>query len=109
MIMPAITGILEALYSRRDRNGNCYWALRFTDCESGRTVCGTVCGGESNINAIRQHWGKEGDWDGSIIFRVTDMGYREFRRLTKDWPHAGCRPEDLASFIRAHLIAAPST
>ena len=100
--MERITGILEAINSRRDRYGNCYWALRYTDVKTGKTVCGTVSGGESNINAIRRYW--SGDyWDHSVKFETRELGIREFSRLTKDWAYAGCGPEDLAAFIKAKL------
>ena len=98
-----LTATLFAIYSERDRNGNCYWALRFIDHETGREVHGTVCGGESNIYGILRHWNNPNDWDRSIQFHVQGMKKRDFARLTQGWAYAGCGPEDLAEFIRAEL------
>jgi hypothetical protein len=101
--MAEITGTLEAIYSRRNKNGNCRWAMRYTDHETGKVVCGTVCGGESNIHGILQHWNNPDGWDRSVKFDVWDMAILEFNSMTKAWDHAGCRPEDLAAFIREKL------
>lgn len=105
MTTEKLTGRIEALHSRRDRFGNCYWALRYTDYGTGRTVVGTVSGGESNINAIRQHLTDVDGWDSSIESMTVEMPIREFNQLTKNWAHAGCRPVDLADFIRRELDA----
>ena len=96
---------IEILNSRRDSFGNCYFAFRFAEHASGREVCGTVTGGESNIRAIALHWGASGDWDRSILFRETELKIREFNRLTKNWKHAGCSPHELAEFIRRELAS----
>jgi len=47
-----LTGALECLNSRADLYGNRYFALRFTETGTGRTVCGTVSGGESNVKSL---------------------------------------------------------
>jgi hypothetical protein len=100
---------IEAIYSERDRNGNCYWALRYTSFETGKVVCGTVSGGESNIYAILRETDqahKANDWDRSISFRCDAMKKREFKRLTGDWKYAGCTPSDLWQFIKTELRSA---
>jgi len=94
--------VLEAINSRRDIYGNCYWAFRFTDLATGEVVTGKISGGESNINAIRCNWSGD-DWDRGIRFDKTELGIREFDRLTKNWEYAGCSPEDLAAFIKSRL------
>jgi hypothetical protein len=100
--MREIRATLEAINSRRDRSGNCYWAFRFTDLESGQVVEGRICGGESNIYGIRCNlWTQT--WDQSIQFSTTELPIREWNRLTKEWPYAGCTSEDLAEFIRIKL------
>lgn len=102
------TATLEAHYSRRDNSGNCYWALRFIDHETGKVVVGTVCGGESNIYAIRQHWNNPNGWDGGVLFTTVQHGKRDFKQMVKDWPYAGCDPLQLAQFIRHGLdVAGP--
>lgn len=98
------TGTLEIINSRADRNGNRYWACRYTDHATGRVAQGTTTGGESNINATRLHLNPKVDgWDGSIIVRATELGIRDFNRTTRDWPHFGCLPQDIAANIRAAL------
>jgi hypothetical protein len=92
---------LEALYSERDAFGNCYWALRYTDHETGRVVVGTVSGGESNINAIRYQ--RLGQRDDGVTFRVQGFKIREFNRMTREWAHAGCAPADLWQHIQREL------
>ena len=98
-----ITGTLEAIYSRRDKNGNCYWAMKYIDHKTGKVVCGTVSGGEGNIRGILRNWNNPDDWDRSVRFDVRDMAIREYEQMTKGWEYAGCRPEDLADFIREKL------
>jgi hypothetical protein len=92
---------LEAIYSERDLYGNCYWAMRYTDHETGRVVCGTISGGESNIAAVRRQ--ERGQWDDGIAFRTVAMKKREFKRLTADWCYAGCAPADLYAYIKGFL------
>ena len=103
-----IYATLEIINSRADIYGNRYWAFRYTDHDSGNSVEGTISGGESNINAIRLHMGRVDGWDAGINTRRTELKIREFNRLTKDWPHAGCNPEDLANFIKERLAKIPS-
>jgi hypothetical protein len=95
-----IKAIIEALYSKRDRNGNCYWAMRYTDVASGRQVQASISGGESNIYAIARSMGFE---SGEAHFSVSELGIREFNRMTKGWQYAGCSPDDLAKFVRSTL------
>jgi hypothetical protein len=97
-----IKAVLEALYSKRDRNGNCYWAFRYTDAAAGKQACGTVSGGESNVYSIKRGMGFE---SGEVYFSVNEMPIREFSRLTKSWKHAGCTAEDLAKYVRESLAA----
>jgi len=103
-----LTATLEALYSKRDRYGNCCWALRYTDHETGRTVAGTIGGGESNIYSVLRESDAAraaNDWDRSIRFQVLPLPIREFNHLTKGWPYAGCTPPDLWQFIKLGLAA----
>lgn len=80
------------------------WALRFVDHRTGKSVSGTVCGGESNIYAILRVWNPELDnWDRSIQFVKIVKTKREFKYLTEGWDHLGSQPEDLAARIKAGL------
>lgn len=100
-----IKAILDIINSDRDRAGNCYWAFRYTDCKTGRQVCATTAGGESNIQAVFNfaNWNRWG-WD-EIYSTSHHYGYREFCRITAAWRHAGCAPEDIADFIARGLKA----
>jgi hypothetical protein len=95
-----IEAILECLNSKGDSYGSRYWAFRWIDTATGREVEGTVCGGESNISAIVREMGLT--WQ-TCRYTRREMGIREFNRMTKDWRHAGCRPEALAAYIRRAL------
>jgi len=99
-----LTATLTAINSKPDIAGNRYWALRFRDHETGKVVQATVSGGESNIYGILRYWDQEADdWDRSIQFLTQELPIREFNRMVKEFPHAGCSPEDLAAFIRQAL------
>ena len=73
---------------------------------NGRIIQGTVSGGESNIYAVLHETDaarKANDWDRSILFRVVPLGIREFNNLTSTFPHAGCGPAELWTFIKVGL------
>jgi hypothetical protein len=97
--MPQIEAILETINSRRDQNGNVYWAFRFTDTVTGATVYGTG-DAESNIRSAVRQLGL--DWHRCHYYN-TELGSREFNRLTKTWPHGGNDPTD---YIKRVLRAA---
>lgn len=102
--MSAVKGILTAYYSKPDSAGNRYWAFAYTDAETGDTVRGTTTGGEVNINAIRMelnggHWPPPQQY----VCATIGMAIREWGRMTKEWPHAGSQPAELAEFIRRGL------
>lgn len=104
-----ITSRLEVIHSNRDTNGNVYWALRFTDLITHKSVKGTVCGGEGNIKGIQRCWNPElNDWDRSIQIIDLPLKIRAFDRLTKDWDHLGCGSEDLTEAIKARLESQPA-
>jgi hypothetical protein len=99
--MAQIKAYLDCINSRADTYGNRYWAFRYTDTETGNTVVGTVSGGESNITCVTRIMGYE--WK-NVIFTRHELPIREFDRLTKTWPHAGCNPEsELVPFIKKGL------
>lgn len=98
-----IIATLTAINSRRDVYGNCYWAFTYLDHATGKTVRGTISGGESNVRSIMFEL-NGGKWEGvDIAFQVNELPIREFNRLTKGWAYAGCTPKELAAFIRAEL------
>lgn len=94
--------ILDILYSEADKAGTRYWAFRCTLTSSGRQVCGTIRGGESNIMAMfgpsyldmREHF----------YYTTHGMKKSAFRDLTADWPHAGSHPGELAKWVAKRLL-----
>lgn len=96
----SIRAILTIYCRKADVYGNRYWSFRFVDCESGREYAGTISGGESNIDGIRRCglYGVDG-WDSSIRTERIDLKCREYDRMTKGWPYAGCVPTEIASRI----------
>lgn len=99
--MPAITALIEPIYSKRDSNGNCYWAFNYTDCETGKSINARISGGESNILATRFLLAKEGK--GISHVGTKQLGIREFNKFVKGLPYAGCHPLTIAAFIRESL------
>lgn len=95
-----IKAILESIYSKRDRNGNCYWAFRYTDTATGKQVTGNISGGESNIRSMLRPLGLDSETTYSTII---EMPIREFNKLTKPWGYAGCTSEELAKYVRTKL------
>lgn len=96
----SIKAILTAHYSKRDRNGNCYWALVYRDCATGKTVTGTISGGESNIRATICELGME---YGEVHFTVEEHPIRVFNHMVKDYQYVGCHPFQIALNIVAAL------
>jgi hypothetical protein len=101
-----INGILECLNSRADIYGNRYFAFRYTDTATGKTVSATISGGQSNISSIPYYLHGQSYEPRDIHYTSEELPIREFNRLTKTWPHAGCTPEDLAQWIKTALISA---
>ena len=95
-----IRAILTIYCRKADVYGNRYWAFRFIDCETGKEFSALVDGGEGNITGIRRCglYGVDG-WDQSIHYSVETLPCREFDRLTKGWPYAGCVPTEIAARI----------
>lgn len=88
--------------SRADIYGNRYFAFSFSD-ESGAEVEAKFNGGESNIrSALRLEMGLE--WD-QMHYREQELKIREFNRMVKSWPYAGCSSADLARYITSHITA----
>ncbi len=94
-----IKAILTVYNSKRDRNGNTYWAFRWTDTKTGMQATGRIAGGESNVTPVVRHMGL--DWE-NVYYTRQQLGKREFRELTKDWPYAGCTMAEIIACIHAH-------
>lgn len=98
-----IEHIITAIHSKRDRNGNVYWAFRYTEVETGKQVEATHSGGEGNLRGISYKMNGGNFEPRNTYFDVVEMPIREFDRLTKAWPYGGCAPEDMVKFIRERL------
>lgn len=92
-----ITGFLHIIHSKRDLNGNVYWAFVYEDTETGKSVTGRISGGESNILAARFNLVEDSN---SIRYTSTELKIREFNRTVKEYPYAGCHPLTIAAFIK---------
>lgn len=96
-------GSLTCINSRADIYGNRYFAFTYFDAETGKEARGTVCGGESNVRQIMFEM-NGGSWEPrSISFAAYELPIREFNRLTKGWPHAGCTGVELVASIRSQI------
>lgn len=100
--MNKIKWILNKIYSKRDRAGNCYWAFNLTDAETGKTVNGRISGGESNLNSMIYYLNNE-DWGGNYYSTTQEKPIREFNHLVKEFPYVGCSPQELAKFVKNEL------
>lgn len=100
-----LTATLNIFNSKRDLNGNCYWAFEFVDHETGVKVQGTG-DTESNVSSITWEWSEPREWCRSIMVNRQELGIREFNRLTKHWEYAGCGSADLAKWIKRKLVSA---
>lgn len=107
------TGMIECFARSRDRNGNTYHAVRFTDFETGRTAHGTLTA--DNADHARRwlaNGGKEGDWADAakIIRQEQTLPAREFDRMVKNWPHVGCTAEEIAAALldQIHVTGCPN-
>jgi len=85
-----------------------YWAFTFICHITGKRVCGTVAGNESNIRAIARNWNVKDGWDRSILFNMREVTWKDFKYITKEWKHAGCNPDELAAWILEELRTAES-
>jgi len=95
-----IKAILIIYNSKRDINGNCYWAFRYVDTLSGNVTEGSISGGESNVTESIKYLNL--NWDSCWLINK-ELPIREFNSTTKSWKHAGCLPEEIAKFIKKTL------
>jgi hypothetical protein len=102
--------VITPIHSRRDRNGNCYWGFNALNTINGKSIDGSISGGESNISSAR-YWlneaGVSTDWKGAehvTVYSPQEMPIRAFDRRFKPsvCGYAGCLPQEIAAFIRKH-------
>lgn len=83
---------LNIYNSRVDFAGNCYYAFEVTDSD-GHSVRATISGGERNITAAFPEVG----------YNASELKIREFDRMVKGWPYAGCPPDEIRKFTLNQL------
>ena len=82
--------LLTIYNSKRDINGNVYWAFQLT--HFGKIlVNGTVASNNFNTRDLHEK---------GIEYVYQELPVREFNRLTKDWQYCRCKWED----IRQHIM-----
>jgi hypothetical protein len=106
-----ITYVITPLHSRRDRNGNCYWGFNALNTINGKSIDGSISGGESNVNASMLYLSEavtEVPWDiakqSVSMLSPQEMPIRAFDRRFKPsaCDYAGCLPQEIAAFIKKH-------
>lgn len=95
--------IVHIFTSKPDRNGNVETAFTATDAKTGKVIFAvTAC--EDNVRAMAHDWeGKGTGWDKGIIFNQSELPIREYNRMVKDEPYAGCNAEDVRAYIKEKL------
>ena len=89
---------VDIVNSKADVYGNRYWFMTVTRNSDGLTASGIISGGESNCTyAMRELSG--GDW-GRFSYSRKEIGYREYKRITKNMPFIGCRAEEIISCLK---------
>lgn len=86
---------LNIYNSRKDFAGNCYYAFEVTDSD-GHCVRAKISGGERNITAAFPE----------VSYNPSELKIREFDRMVKDWPYAGCPHQEIRQFTMARLARA---
>lgn len=94
--------LLHIVNSKRDRAGNCYYFFVATDPKTGVWTEATTSGGESNIYAVYRYMGLEA---AEMQATYEELPVRQFDRRVKEMPHAGCTPEDIASWVTGEFAA----
>ena len=86
--------------SKADKYGNRYWAFTYHDLASEKSVNAKNSG--DNAGHIYREMGFEVS---EVTQQNQELKIREFDRMVKNWPYAGCTPKDLAAWIRKELEA----
>jgi len=99
---PKIKAALTIYNSRCDFYGNCYYAFSYCDTLTGKYVHGHTASA-NNVRYILGHMSPLGIDNGEYHISTQEMPIREFNRFTKEFPYAGCSPDDIAKFIQTEL------
>ena len=88
--------ILEVYNSKRDLNGNTYWAFVLTDVASGAKVYSALGGSaRGNAEIIVRQLGY--DWE-EMHYTSQELGKRDFNNMTRDWPYISNAAGLIAAF-----------
>lgn len=90
--------------SKRDANGNRYWALHAVRTSDGAQAH-VIVDGESNARAALYELSGGSD---RFYCTIALHGKREFRALTQMWPYVGCPGKTVAAGILARLEQEPA-
>lgn len=98
-----IKAIIVVFKSKRDRNGNTYWAFRAINPINGQIAAGLLDHSSNLEAAIYTLVNVDYFWT------VKELGKRAFKDECGSWKYAGCKPEEIAKFIsdRAGIFPPP--
>jgi hypothetical protein len=97
-----IKAILDIINSKKDRAGNCYWAFRWTDTETGKQVKGRISGNDSNLLWAANHIYPNHDY----YYTMHEVSVRDFNSDMMGWDYAGCNPHEIAAWITEKIAKA---
>jgi hypothetical protein len=100
----AINIIAESINSKRDRNGNTYWAFRLADARTGNVMKGKLGGSQRGAltHALSSMIRSLGwDWD-NIHLVGTELPIREFNKLVKLWPYSHDVVKEVTAFAHGY-------
>jgi len=83
--------------SKRDINGNCYWAARITRTRDGKSI-ELKTPHYSNLNSAMKDF-TGGEW-GRFYETTRELSIRDFNGMTKSWPYFGCTSIDIVPAIK---------
>lgn len=98
---------LIVINSKRDTNGNTYWAFVFIDHESGVKVQGMADGGRGAAEQIRYNF--EGPGTGfcdKFLVHYKELPIREFDKYTKKWSYHLCNVEAIQTELQKVRLSA---
>ncbi len=95
-----ILGVCNVYNSKRDVYGNRYFAMEYTNTETGKVVRGHEVASSSNVEvALRERFPyKEFDVLPVVINRI-ELPIREYNRMVHSWKYIGSSPVEINNAI----------
>lgn len=90
--------ILTIHTSKADVYGNCYHAFTYSERPGGK-ACSGITGNTCNVDSVPRLADGEKCWDNWVVIREI-LPIRQFNKLVKGWPYAGCTPKENREFIQ---------